>query len=65
LNLKIKKKIALEVGVFVIPIVCGQNDESCTELHGFDIIVFTHAGFWILKYIFDRFAQLIQGLCGT
>lgn len=52
---KINFKIILEVGVFVIPILCGTNNEKCTPFGGFDIVVFIHAGYWILKYMFDRF----------
>jgi hypothetical protein len=48
-------KILIEVGVFTIPILCGKNDENCRNFGGFDIFLFVHGGYWILKYSFDRF----------
>ena len=55
--LQILSVILLEVGVFVIPIVCGKNDENCKEFGGFDVVVFIHGGLWIIKYLFDRCYQ--------
>ena len=47
--------ILVEVAVFVIPRLCGRDEISCTVFPGADIIVFLHAGTWILKFLFDRY----------
>lgn len=51
------KKVLFEIGVFLVPFLCGENDKNCSEFGGFDIFVFVHAGLWVFKYMFDRCYQ--------
>jgi len=47
--------IILEVGVFVIPYYCGDKNQNCSTIKDFDLIVYIHSGYWLIKLIFDRF----------
>lgn len=46
--------ILLEVGVFVLPIVCDANS---LDFNAYDLLLYIHAGFWLIKLSFDRFYQ--------
>ena len=52
--------VLVEVAVFMIPRLCGRDEMSCTIFPGADIIVFVHAGTWILKFLFDRYHSVCQ-----
>lgn len=52
-----KLKVLLEVGCFLIPYICGEKNENCSTLNGFDLVVYIHSCYWLLKYGFDRFYQ--------
>lgn len=46
--------ILFEVGVFALPIVCDANS---LDFNAYDMLLYIHAGFWLVKFSFDRFYQ--------
>lgn len=45
------------VFAFIVPLVCGKDSIYCSIFESFDIILFIHALYWIIFYIFDRVYQ--------
>jgi len=53
--LQIFTVVTLEVGVFMIPYLCGDKNQNCSNIKDFDLIVYIHSAYWLLKFLFDRF----------
>ncbi|RNA32256.1 transmembrane protein -like [Brachionus plicatilis] len=40
--------------LFLVPFLCDKNSDLCPVFEPFDILLFVHAIFWIMFYVFDR-----------
>lgn len=44
--------VIFELGVFLLPLICDKND---VDFNSFDMLIYIHAGLWLIKFLFDRF----------
>lgn len=56
--------VLFEAGVFLLPYFCTSKN---VDFNSFDLLIYIHAGFWLLKLLFDRyyhFRHMASKRCG-
>ena len=67
LTISISFQVSLEIAVFVVPYICSSSEEKHCGISPVSIIVYTHATWWFLYMLIDRYKRCqhtSSRLCG-